>query len=137
MTMPLDAVLARRLAGGNAVEVTREPHIGTGISKTALVDWGKLSARQIAAQKPDAVVVFIGANEGFPMGRATTAATRPGRPSTPIARGVMMNTYRRNGASARVLARAARRRAIPGASRSRARSMCGVLTRHLTSNAAQ
>jgi lysophospholipase L1-like esterase len=98
MTMPLDAVLARRLAGGNAVEVTREPHIGTGISKTALVDWGKLSARQTAAQKPDAVVVFIGANEGFPMkGRnccdAAWAAEYANRAR------LMMNTYRRNGAT--------------------------------------
>jgi hypothetical protein len=49
------------------VKVIREPHLGTGISKSLLVDWGKLSAQQAADEKPDAVVVFIGANEGFAM----------------------------------------------------------------------
>jgi hypothetical protein len=67
MAMPLDAVLARRLADGRAIQVTREPHVGTGISKTGIVDWGKLSTRQAGTLAPDAVVVFLGANEGFPM----------------------------------------------------------------------
>lgn len=65
LAMPLDAVLARRLVG-DGVEVLREPHAGTGISKSVLLDWGKLSTRQ-AGRGADAVVVFIGANEGFPM----------------------------------------------------------------------
>jgi lysophospholipase L1-like esterase len=67
MATPLDTEIARRLAGRDGVKVIREPHLGTGISKSLLVDWGKLSARQVADRKPDAVVVFIGANEGFPM----------------------------------------------------------------------
>ncbi len=98
MAMPLDAVLARRLAGGKAIQVTREPHIGTGISKTALVDWGKLSARQTAAQKPDAVVVFIGANEGFPMKGHNCCGAAWAAEYAYRAR-LMMNTYRRNGAT--------------------------------------
>jgi len=97
MSMPLDAVLARRLAGGD-VKVTREPHIGTGISKTALVDWGKLSARQTAAQKPDAVVVFIGANEGFPMKGHDCCDAAWAAEYAYRAR-LMMNTYRRDGAT--------------------------------------
>jgi hypothetical protein len=64
MVQPLDTELARRLAG-QGVKVTREPHLGTGISKSGFVDWGKLSAKQAKSQHPDAVVVFIGANEGF------------------------------------------------------------------------
>jgi hypothetical protein len=95
MSMPLDAVLARRLAG-DAIQGTREPHIGTGISKTALVDWGKLSARQTAAQKPDAVVVFIGANEGFPMKGHDCCDAAWAAEYAYRAR-LMMNTYRRNG----------------------------------------
>jgi hypothetical protein len=47
--------------------VIRQPHLGTGISKSFLVDWGQLSARQVQRERPDAVLVFIGANEGFPM----------------------------------------------------------------------
>jgi lysophospholipase L1-like esterase len=67
MATPLDSQLARLLAGRKGVKVIREPHLGTGISKSLLVDWGKLSAQQAAQQRPDAVVVFIGANEGFDM----------------------------------------------------------------------
>src|SRR5262245_31769296 len=66
MVQGLDAKLATALAG-QGVKVTRESHLGTGISKTFLVDWGQLSTRQVKRVKPDAVVVFIGANEGFPM----------------------------------------------------------------------
>ena len=67
MTMPLDTEVARRLAGEAGVKVVRDPHIGTGVSKTGLLDWGKLSLDQVRKEKPDAVVVFIGANEGFAM----------------------------------------------------------------------
>jgi lysophospholipase L1-like esterase len=66
MVQPLDVKLARALAD-RGVKVMREAHLGTGISKTFLVDWGQLSTQQVRNRKPDAVVVFIGANEGFPM----------------------------------------------------------------------
>lgn len=102
MATPLDDEVARRFAG-RGVNVIREPHLGTGISKSLLVDWGKLSAQQAADEKPDAVVVFIGANEGFSMpgpgGRsvdccgpeyAAIYANRVRR---------MMDTYRQHGAA--------------------------------------
>jgi lysophospholipase L1-like esterase len=66
MAMPLDLHVARKLAGGG-VKVLREAHVGTGVSKSGFVDWGKLSGQQVKKDKPDAIVVFIGANEGFPM----------------------------------------------------------------------
>jgi hypothetical protein len=47
--------------------VIRDPHLATGISRDDLVDWAQLSATQVAADEPDAVVIFIGANEGLPM----------------------------------------------------------------------
>jgi lysophospholipase L1-like esterase len=65
MAMPLDAEVARRLSDRD-VETDRDPHVGTGISQSELLDWGRLSLRQ-AGERPDAVVVFLGANEGFPM----------------------------------------------------------------------
>lgn len=65
LIMPTDVELARRLAGD--VEVIRDPHVGTGISKPGAVDWGSLSTKQVADEEPDAVVVFIGANDGFPL----------------------------------------------------------------------
>jgi hypothetical protein len=66
MVQPLDAKLAGALAD-RGVKVFREAHLGTGISKTFLVDWGQLSTQQVKKDKPDAIVVLIGANEGFPM----------------------------------------------------------------------
>ena len=103
LAMPLDAQLARRLAD-RGVEVVRDPHIGTGISKdqVGLVDWAKLSTKQ-AKDEPDAGVMFIGANEGFAIPNADGkkieccgsewAALYATRVRT------MMETYRRDGAA--------------------------------------
>ena len=66
MSQPLDAVLARRTAD-TGVSTRRDAKVGTGISKTGVVDWGRLATTQIAERPADAVVVFLGANEGFPM----------------------------------------------------------------------
>jgi hypothetical protein len=66
MSTPLDTHLGRLLAD-QGVRVIREPHLGTGISKSFVIDWGELSTRQVREDRPDAVVVFIGANEGYPM----------------------------------------------------------------------
>jgi lysophospholipase L1-like esterase len=100
MSMLLDDQVAKQFAP-DGVKVIREPHLGTGISKSLIVDWGQLSAQQVADDKPDAVVVFIGANEGFPMpgpgGKdvqccgADYAAVYANR----VRR--MMNTYRQKG----------------------------------------
>src|SRR5829696_223039 len=68
LSTPLDVEIARKLADqGGGVEVTRDPHLATGISNTGLVDWGQLSSSQASEDDPDAVVLFIGANEGYPM----------------------------------------------------------------------
>jgi lysophospholipase L1-like esterase len=68
MAMPLDVETARRMADSDDdVDVQRDSHVGTGISKSDLLDWGRLSTQQVKERKPDAVVVFIGANEGFPL----------------------------------------------------------------------
>jgi lysophospholipase L1-like esterase len=102
MSTPLDIELARRLVSHH-VNVIRDPHLGTGISKPFLVDWGRLARTQAQRDQPDAVVVFIGANEGFPMpgpgGRdvaccgADWAAIYANRVRD------MMDTYRRRGAA--------------------------------------
>lgn len=66
LSTPLDTELGQRFAP-DGVDVVRDPHLATGISRTDVVDWGKLSATQVAEHHPEAVVVFIGANEGLPM----------------------------------------------------------------------
>jgi hypothetical protein len=68
LSTPLDIEIARKLADqGAGVQVKRDPHLATGISNTGLVDWGQLSSSQAANDDPDAVVLFIGANEGYSM----------------------------------------------------------------------
>jgi hypothetical protein len=101
MSMPLDADLAEALVEKH-VHVVQDPHIGTGISTTFIVNWAKLAAAQVKTDHPDAVVVFIGANDGFPMlgpeghevpcCSASWAAIYAGRVRQ------VMNTYRASGA---------------------------------------
>ncbi|MGV1048760.1 MAG: GDSL-type esterase/lipase family protein [Solirubrobacterales bacterium] len=66
LSTPLDQQLGQRLAP-DGVDVIRDPHLATGISREDVVDWAQLSATQVAQDHPDAVVIFIGANEGLPM----------------------------------------------------------------------
>jgi lysophospholipase L1-like esterase len=74
LSTPLDIEIARKLADqGAGVQVTRDPHLATGISNSGLVDWGQLSSTQAATDDPDAAVLFIGANEGYPMPGANGA----------------------------------------------------------------
>jgi lysophospholipase L1-like esterase len=100
MSEPLDQDLAQRL-DPRGVHVIQDPHIGTGISNSVLVDWGKLSTHQVRQYHPQAVVVFIGANDGYSMPDAAGkqvnccsaewAAIYAGRVRQ------MMNTYRQAG----------------------------------------
>jgi lysophospholipase L1-like esterase len=68
LSTPLDNEIAQQLADeGSDVRVVRDPRLGTGISNTDIVDWAALSETQAASEEPDAVVMFIGANEVYPM----------------------------------------------------------------------
>jgi hypothetical protein len=102
LSMPLDAELARRLSG-DGVKVERDPHVGTGISKTGLSDWGELATKQAREVEPDAVVVFIGANEGFALpgpGGKDVDCCGPGWAAQYAYRArSMIDTYRRGGAA--------------------------------------
>jgi hypothetical protein len=101
MSQPLDTEMARRLAG--SVRVIRDPHLGTGISKSIIADWGKLSVDQVRADHPDAVIVFIGANEGFPMqgptGKQVSCCGADWAAVYASRARLMMNTYRQAGAA--------------------------------------
>jgi lysophospholipase L1-like esterase len=100
LSMPLDAEVARGLED-DGINVIRDPQVGTGISSAQVGDWGSISVRQTREEQPDAIVIFIGANEGFPMPEpgggdvqccgadwAAVYATRVRR---------MMDTYRQGG----------------------------------------
>jgi len=103
LSQPLDAKLARAFAAaGGDVKVVRDPHIGTGLTKPDLLDWRAQAVSQVADGRPDAVVMFLGANEGFPLtvggrlvdccGVAWTAAY-----ATRVRQ--LMNVYRQRGAA--------------------------------------
>jgi hypothetical protein len=62
----LDDILGATL-GSRGVEVTGEAHISTGISKPFMFDWVKHAAAQAAASHPDITVMYVGANDGFPL----------------------------------------------------------------------
>jgi lysophospholipase L1-like esterase len=100
LAQPLDVQLARRLAG-DGVQTIRDAHLGTGISKTDIVDWGLLSTQQVQERKPEAVVMFMGANEGFPFPGAGAKKIECCGPEWAVVYATrarrMMDTYRRKG----------------------------------------
>jgi len=100
MAQPLDAVLARRTAAAG-VRTERDAKVGTGISKTDIVDWSRLAGEQIAEQRADAVVVFLGANEGFPMpigGRDVECCSAAWAAEYATRTRAVIDAYRRGGA---------------------------------------
>jgi hypothetical protein len=100
LSIPLDSELAKRLTD-DGVKVERDPHVGTGISKSDVVDWAKLSATHVRELKPDAIVVFIGANEGFPLPKPGGGEVECCGPDWAVVYAGrarrMMNTYRQGG----------------------------------------
>jgi uncharacterized protein len=101
LAQPLDAKLARAFAkAGTGVEVARDVRLGTAISQSDLLDWGQLSVAQVRKRRPDAVVMFLGANEGFPMKAAgrTLRCCGPDWAAAYASRARrMMSTYRQSG----------------------------------------
>ena len=99
LSQPLDQFLARRLAG--RVTVAQDPHLGTAISNTFIVDWAQLAESQVTHDHPQAVVVFIGANEGFPMpgpgGAQVSCCSREWAALYASRVRRMMDTYRQQG----------------------------------------
>jgi len=102
LVQPLDVELARRLAP-DGVRTERDAHLGTGISKTDLLDWGLLSSQQVRDTSPEAVVFFLGANEGFSIpgagGKDVVCCGAPWAALYATRARRMMETYRRRGAA--------------------------------------
>lgn len=99
MSLILDAEIARRFAG-SVVKVVRDPRVGTGLSISAIVDWGKLSVAQVRKSRPDAVVVAIGANDGFPLkyaGRSFPCCGPQWAAAYATRARTVMNTFRQAG----------------------------------------
>ena len=103
LVQPLDAKIARAFASAGAgVRVLRDARIGTSISQPDIVDWGRLAATQVRRDRPGAVVMFMGANEGFPMrvrGRTVNCCSADWAAEYAFRARQMMNTYRQAGAA--------------------------------------
>jgi lysophospholipase L1-like esterase len=103
LAQPLDAKVARAFSrAATGVSVVRDARIGTGISQSDLLDWGRLSVTQVRKRRPDAVVVFMGANEGFPFrsGQRTVECCGPDWAAAYAYRvRRVMNAYRQAGAA--------------------------------------
>jgi hypothetical protein len=67
MIQIIDSYLKARLPHATVIS---DAHISTGISKPFMLDWVGLARKQAAQDRPDATVMFIGANDGFPIGAA-------------------------------------------------------------------
>ncbi|MEA2191808.1 MAG: uncharacterized protein QOI73_1929 [Solirubrobacteraceae bacterium] len=104
LAQPLDVQLARELSS-QGVRTVRDARLGTGISKADLLDWGRLSVSQVRKDDPDAIVFFLGANEGFPFegaGGRVVGCCGPAWAAQYATRArQMMQTYRQD-ATARV-----------------------------------
>jgi hypothetical protein len=53
--------------GGSHVKVTEDARISTGLTNPSFFDWPAHARRQAASLRPDVTVMFMGANEGFPI----------------------------------------------------------------------
>jgi len=70
MIQTIDSDLEQRLDRRRGTVVRSDAHIGTGISKPRLLDWIKKARGQSSGFKPDVTVMFLGANDGFPLAGA-------------------------------------------------------------------
>ena len=95
MIQIVDSHLKRRLPG---VRVQTDARISTGISKPAMLDWVALARRQALGRRPNVTVMFIGANDGFPIGGVNCCGRDwIERYAARVRR--MISSYRRRGAA--------------------------------------
>jgi hypothetical protein len=95
MIQIVDSHLERRLRG---VRVQSDARISSGISKPATLDWVALARRQAFGRRPNATVMFLGANDGFPIGGVNCCGRRWIEGYAARVRR-MIGSYRRRGAA--------------------------------------
>jgi hypothetical protein len=101
MIQIVDGFLAQKLRPEH-FRVRSDAHVGTGISKPFLLDW-VAHARAIAGSyRPTATVVFLGANEGFPLkfeGKRRNCCSQAWRRAYALRAQAMMKELERGGTS--------------------------------------
>jgi hypothetical protein len=100
MIQIVDSFLAKELHPKH-FRVKSDAHVGTGISKTAQFDWVRRARYLARHYRPRATVVFIGANEGFPLrwhGKRRNCCSRAWRQAYAARAQKMMRSFERRGA---------------------------------------
>jgi uncharacterized protein len=95
MIQIIDSYLQQRIGSGPA-RVRSDAHISTGISKPSMLDWPAHAMRRARGMRPDVTVMFLGANDGFPMAGAACCG-RAWRVEYARRARAMMRTYARGG----------------------------------------
>lgn len=70
MIQIIDGYLKQRVGRLRGATVRSDAHIGSAISKPGQLDWVRKARGQSSGFKPDVTVMFLGANDGFPLGGA-------------------------------------------------------------------
>ena len=95
MMLLVDEELRAALAGRARVASDVRP--ASGLTKPHLLDWRRHARRQMLRRRPDVVVMAMGANESFPIGRAKCCGARwSARYALRVER--VARTWRRRGA---------------------------------------
>jgi len=97
MIQIIDSLLAARLHPDHRARVVSDARISTGISKPFMFNWVQHARGEAASLRPQATVMFIGANDGFPIGHANCCA-KPWIDAYAARVRTMMSAYRRAGA---------------------------------------
>ena len=97
MIQIIDSLLAQKLEPGRRGRVTSDARISTGISKPFMLDWVRHARVEAGRVRPQATVMFIGANDGFPIGDAACCG-EPWVAAYASRVKAMMRDYRRGGA---------------------------------------
>jgi lysophospholipase L1-like esterase len=70
MIQIIDGYLKQRLGHRRGATVRSDAHIGSAVSKPDMLDWERKARGQASGFKPDVTVMFLGANDGFPIAGA-------------------------------------------------------------------
>jgi hypothetical protein len=99
MIQILDGDLRERLAR-RPVTVRYDDHVSTGITKPFMLDWPRHAARDARTRRPDVTVMFLGANDGYPLpagGRSAPCCSGAWVKAYAARAGRMMRSYARGG----------------------------------------
>jgi hypothetical protein len=98
MIQIVDGFLAKELRPQH-FRVRSDAHVGTGISKPFLFDWVGHARQTARSYRATATVVFLGANEGFPLrwnGKRRNCCSQAWRQAYGARAEAMMKSYKRS-----------------------------------------